>query len=98
MKTNLLSSLTAAAGPMGLERALVQIKVNGKSLTALIDTGSSESYINKQIPHKEKWRVKKSKSVINMASTSLTNETEGHCNVRLEYKNSVYEQIKLSLA
>ena len=97
MSAGLLSSLTAAAGPLGLERALVPIKVNGKQLTALIDTGSSESYISKNIPLKEKWKVKASKSVINMASTSLTNETAGHCNVLIEHKENVYEHIKLSL-
>ena len=41
-----LGALTAAVGPLGLESALVSIVVNGQKLTALIDTGSSESYMN----------------------------------------------------
>ena len=95
--TTLFGSLTAAAGPIGLERAMVSITVNGKPIKALIDTGSSESYICDKIPYKEKWKVKKSKTMINMASTSLTNMTKGHINAQVNYKDSIYKKIKLSL-
>ena len=95
LSPNLLSSLTAAVGPLGLERALVSVNVNGKSLTALIDTGSSDSYISKDIPVKEKWKIIPSQSIINMASTSLTNQTAGHCNVNLDVKDCAYKSFKL---
>ena len=93
----LLGALTAAVGPLGLESALIPVLVNGKQLTGLIDTGSSESYINTDIPSRQGWKVHPSKALINMASTSLTKETAGHVKVRLKYKKRYYNDFKLSL-
>ena len=92
-----LSALTAAVGPLGLESALIPIVVNGKKLTGLIDTGSSESYINQNIPTDLGWKVHPSRTLINMASTNLTKQTSGHCNVKLTYKDKTYKGVKLSL-
>ena len=92
-----LGALTAAVGPLGLESALISIVVNGQKLTALIDTGSSESYINQNIPTVHGWKIHPSRTLINMASTNLTKQTSGHCTVKLSYKEKTYKGVKLSL-
>ncbi|KER21125.1 hypothetical protein T265_10484 [Opisthorchis viverrini] len=53
------------------------IKVNGISLQALIDTGSSSSYVTPLVVGKHGWKIYANDSVITMASTSLTCSTRG---------------------
>ena len=94
---SVLATLNAAAGPFGLENAMIKILVNNKPLTALIDTGSSDSYISANIPQREKWSIFPSRQVINMASTTLTKETQGHCSVKLKYEDRIYRDFRLSV-
>ena len=92
-----LSASTAATGTRGLKSALINVLVNGKTLTALVDTGSSESYICTEIPTKNKWKVTPSTTLVNMASTTLSKKTEGLCCVSMKYKDREYKNVKLSL-
>jgi hypothetical protein len=93
----LLSALTVAASPHSLSHAVIQLSVNGVLLQALIDTGSSESYIPKAVIRQYKWNVILSYSRIIMATTRLTSFTDGHCYVTVEYKDTVYKHVKLSV-
>ena len=92
-----LSASTAATGTRGLKSALINVLVNGKTLMALVDTGSSESYICTEIPTKNKWKVTPSTTLVNMASTTLSKKTEGLCCVSMKYKDREYKNVKLSL-
>ena len=92
-----LSAPTAATGTRGLKSALINVLVNGKTLTPLVDTGSSESYICTEIPTKNKWKVTPSTTLVNMASTTLNKKTEGLCCVSMKYKDREYKNVKLSL-
>ena len=81
-----------------MKSALIKVLVNGKTLTALVDTGGSESYICTDIPTKNKWKVTPSTTLVNMASTTLSKKTEGLCYVSMKYKDREYKNCKLSLS
>ena len=85
-----------SAGMDHMKNAQITLTVNGLQLTALVDTGSTDSYINSRIAKERNWKVTPSASCINMASTSLTKKTQGHCIASLTYKDRQYTQ-KLSL-
>lgn len=96
--TNAVFAVTsAAAGPESLKGAMIKLTINGKRLTALVDSGSSESYINATVPKNQKWKIIPSKTLISMASVTLRNQTQGHCNVKLVYQGRQYDNVKLSL-
>ena len=95
LSSDLAASHTASA-INNLKKAQIDVYVHNVKLKALVDTGSSDSYINSTIARANGWKVTPSTCSINMASTSLTKKTQGHCIVPLLYKDRNYTQ-KLSL-
>ena len=95
--SSLLSSVTSSAGPGCLSHAVVKLIVNDVHLDALIDTGSSESYVASSLAHRHGWKVLKSQNKITMANTYLSSHTESHCYTTIEYKGSMYKSNKLSV-
>ena len=95
--TPIISSLILASAPTSLSNAVISIYVNGVLLQALIDTGSSESYLSKSVLQNYNWNVVPSQTLISMASTSLSKLTHGHCIVDISYKGAVYKRVKLSV-
>ena len=94
---SLLSSLTVASAPSCLERAVSRVSINGIQLQALIDTGSSESYVSTSVVKKHGWKTLGSKSKISMANTAFVSDTLGHCLVLLKIKDSTYHNFRLSV-
>jgi hypothetical protein len=93
----ILSTVTVAAAPVCLKNAVIDVIVNGISLCALVDTGSSESYISASIIRKHKWKTYSSNSLVSMANIQCTSNTLGHCIVQIRFKNSIYDNVKLSI-
>ena len=91
-----LATISAVSPIDSLKKAQISVTVHNLQLKALVDTGSSDSYINASIAKTNGWKIIPSSHSINMASTSLTKETLGHCIVPLSYKHRQYNQ-KLSL-
>ena len=89
---NLASISAAGAGIAGLKKAQIIVSIKGEKLNALVDTGSSDSYIHSDIAKTNGWKVFPSTSNINMASTSLTRKTQGHCIIPLTYRDRQYTQ------
>lgn len=94
---SLLSSITTAAAPMSLTKAVTNVLINGTQLQALIDTGSSESYISDEIVRRYGWPIEQSRNQIILASTRMTSTTQGHCYVSLRHKDNFYDRVKLSI-
>lgn len=92
-----LAASIAASSPSCLAPAVVLAKFNNVDLHALIDTGSSESFISPSVVRKYGWKTYNSSSMINMASTHLTKTTSGHCYVKLSYNGREYKNVRLSL-
>lgn len=94
---SVLSAVFVAAAPTSLSNAVVRISANGVRLNALVDTGSSDSYISSSIVHANNWKVTSGKTKILMASTSLSSYTEGQCFLTLGYRDALYPDFKLSV-
>ncbi|KAA3671213.1 uncharacterized protein DEA37_0010068, partial [Paragonimus westermani] len=92
-----LSTVCTAAFPTCLSKGVVQITVNRISLNALIDTGSSDSYICSDIAYKHCWHIYPSNLAISVAFTTYTSATQGHCLVTVDYRGNRCSSVKLSL-
>ena len=68
-----------------------------KNLTALIDSGSSESYINSKVSKDLKLKVYLSRSETQMASSAMKMKSNGFCLVDLELKGNKYELTRLNV-
>ena len=87
----------AASSPTSLSKAIIDIQIDGKNSKALIDTGSSESFISADIVRNMKLSKQYSKTKISMATSNLTSNTQGHVNVNITYRGISYENTKLSI-
>ena len=92
-----LVSLTSMACPGNVLRYAILLNLNDKNLTALIDFGSSESYINSKVSKDLKLKVYPSRSEILMASSAIKMKSNGFCLVDLELKGNKYESTRLNV-
>lgn len=88
---------TLAASPSSLQQTVVKISVNDFSADALIDTGSSDSFICKQLANKFKLKIMPTKSTVSMAESSLKVNVIGYVIVNICLHNSRYDNIKLAV-
>lgn len=95
--TPFLSCVITAAAPPCLSRTTTKIVVNNVELQALIDTGSSESYISHTVATTHRFKINPCHSRITMASTSLSCFITGYCFVTIRYGGVSYDNIKLSV-
>ena len=99
--TTYSSSLCAlgisAAFPSSLSHAAVPIVINGVALTALIDSCSSESFINEQVANRLKLTLSPSTRNISMALTTLKTDIIGCCTADITLNNCTYTNVILSV-
>ena len=86
-----------AAAPQSLSNAVVPVKIGNVTVKALIDTGSSESYISLELVSKLGLKQLQSTMEISMASTDHTVKTKGHTFISFQYNSCTYDNIKLSI-
>ena len=91
-----LCSLSAAC-PGSLLPASLPISVNGTRLTAVVDSGSSESYINSFICKKLNVNVYPTSHQVQMAFLSMKIKSTGSCLVDIHIHKSKYDAIRLNL-
>ena len=92
-----LSSTLIASTHNSLSSALTHIIVNGVPMQALIDTGSSDSYISKHVVDKFQFHVLSSHKRVTMASTCFSSSTHGHIIASISIKDNSYNNIQLSV-
>lgn len=88
-------SAISAASPFSLKGATVQITVNDYKADALIDTGSSVSFINNKIVRLMKLRKKPCTQSVNLASLNQVSFVEGICFATIVMNRHTYKQIPL---
>lgn len=88
-----LASVSAAASNY-LRKSIVESKVNGVKLNALINTGSSLSFINYLLLRNVISRMPYL-GRITMANSSLSTEIIDRCNVKLEMKGHTYSEVEM---
>ncbi|XP_048589516.1 uncharacterized protein LOC125573188 [Nematostella vectensis] len=88
----------SAACPESLAQASVEASIAGHSLTALVDTGSSGSYINEGVVQRHGLQVNKSTvQSVSMALSFITTQVTGHCLVDLTVKEHTYPSVRLGV-
>ncbi|GFT37457.1 retrovirus-related Pol polyprotein from transposon opus [Trichonephila clavipes] len=78
-----------------LQKSIIKALFNNIQLSALIDTGSSLSFLNEKHVAKCKLKVEPYLGKISMANSSMVTETEGVCKVNLKIENFTYQNVEL---
>ncbi|GFW38255.1 retrovirus-related Pol polyprotein from transposon opus [Trichonephila clavipes] len=78
-----------------LQKSIIKALVDNIQLSALIDTGSSLSFLNKKHVAKCKLKVEPYLGKLSMANSSMVTETEGVCKVNLKIENFTYQNVEL---
>jgi len=90
-------SMHAAACPGSLIKAALEVRVNGTKLTTLIDSGSSESYINSETHKKLELGTIPSSHNVQMASAAIKMKSSGFCVADITINDTIYEATRLNV-
>ena len=93
----MLATITSAADPSILLKAVVGVSINGIEAEGLIDSGSSGSFIHPDLVKRHSLNVQQSQSVVTMASTSLSAQTSGVCKVDITVNGQDYKSVRLTV-
>lgn len=88
---------TLCAMPDCLKSSTVAVEVNNAHLSALIDSGSSESFIDKTVATSLQLTVSKSSKEINLASSLLSARLIGTCHVDFKINGVLYRHVRLGV-
>ncbi|VDI32022.1 Hypothetical predicted protein [Mytilus galloprovincialis] len=94
--TPILATVTAAS-PQCLKKAVINVRVNERPCKALIDTGSSESFIDRQFAKLMSVNINDATGSVSMASSALSSPIVGICNVNLNIDGHFYPNMQLSV-
>ena len=86
-----------ASCPESLKQASVMISVGKKTLTALVDSGSSDSYISENMTKHLNLHIHPSTQDVSMALSSLKSHVVGHCYVDITLNEHVYPSCRLGI-
>lgn len=79
-----------------VKKAIVNVKVNGVTLTALVDTGASDTFISKASVRALGLTMRSSKSTVRLASKVYA-DAIGYCNVILQFNGTTYENFRVTV-
>ena len=89
--------IASSSSPPSLSKAVTPITIDGHKVKALVDTGSSESFIDASIVKAKSLRTFNSKTKIAMATNDHCSHTQGHIVCKLKFKDQHYNEVKLSI-
>ena len=93
----LASVLATSKSPKSLQKTILNALVNNNHVNALIDTGSSDSFICKKLVDEFNLTTIPTHSSVSMAESSVTIKVLGYVTVELKINDFVYEKTKLSV-
>ena len=82
--------MMSAACPRSLLKASLPVMLNGKTLTALVESGSSDSYISSSVSTKLNLNVYPPSHEVKMASSSVRVKSVGFCMVDITIRDTGY--------
>ena len=91
------AAATTLAAVSPLNATTIDVKLNNITLKALVDTGSSENFIDSDIVHRNRWNYGQSDVHIVMANTTKVTKADGVHHANVYIKNRLYENVKLTL-
>ena len=97
--TNFTPTLASIAAPSGngLEKSKCPIFIQNSRVQALIDSGSTDSFISQLLVEQLSLDVKKSEGQVHMASTSLCSQILGVCFVDILINDRTYKNVALKV-
>ena len=90
-------AIISAASPSCLSEAIVKVQINRLSADALIDTGSSESFVSNKMVKAHKLELSSADGEVFIASTSLHANVRGYCIVELVVLECTHSDFRLSV-
>ena len=78
-----------------LSKALIKVMINDTSANALIDTGSSDSFLDINFATKNNFKIFACHGQVSMASTSCSTQLQGYCFINLKMCNETYHKLKI---
>ena len=94
LDTPTLASVSATITP-ALKKSTCIVNINGCELSALIDSGSSDSFIHPKVANKLSLKILKSNTNVKMASMSLSSNITGYCITDVKVNRKLYSNVKL---
>ena len=91
-----LAAITGQA-PYSLRKSIQYLKISGYTVSTLIDSGSSESFIHPTVVNKLSIPITKCSGNVSMASASLKCERLGYCYISFNLNNKQYNDFKVSV-
>uniref|UniRef100_UPI00358E1A3A uncharacterized protein n=1 Tax=Myxine glutinosa TaxID=7769 RepID=UPI00358E1A3A len=86
---------TIPAGSSGLAQAIIPLMVEGIFAWALVDTGSTDSFIDQRLVRQHGWPVLGTTRQIFMASQGLRLSTKGECRLKRVIKGRMFPDVHL---
>ena len=96
-RSSIVASTLATVLPSGLKSATIPVIIAGQQFTALIDTGSSDSFISEEIARKLNIRTSESFRKITMATKTLTIQCLGQCDIDIKIEDCCYKNSRLGI-
>ena len=90
-----VASLTAATNAQSLNKCISYVKINGHQACALIDSGSSQSFINPQLVELRGLPIYPSSGTVSLASAFQSTQIQGYCTVNLALMGRQYNNVHL---
>ena len=88
------ASVLATAAP-SLDRSTYRVNINGVTYRALMDSGSSESFINPHLAELHGLQVYSSSGTVSLASVSHSYQIHGYCETDLALMGHQYKNVRL---
>ena len=88
--------ITTAACPGSLIKSSISVNINRKCFTALIDSESSESYVNYNVCKKLNLVIYPCQCEVQMASSTMKMKSKGFCLADVTIKSVNYESARLN--
>ena len=83
--------------PQSLVKSTITVSIKGRDVKALVDSGSSESFIDPKLVEAITLHVHPSSGKISMATSSLSTEVAGYCLADLTHNGRKYSNLHLSV-
>ena len=87
----------SAEVPQSLTKSTTMVSIDGFEASALIDSGSCESFIHPRLVKSAALHVYPSSGTISMATFSLATNVSGYCLVGLVFGGRTYPWVRLSV-
>ena len=93
--SQLATLLTCSAKTHPLAKSCINIMINGSVVNVLVDSGSTDNFINPKQVERLSLTILPSRETVSMVSSSLSAKMKGYCSATIVLHDQTYENVKL---